>query len=117
MKKENSLYSNVSLILRIGSYSAFALLILGIILFLITSQDSAQSSRQLPLPVRELMLSLSKVQPQGFINLGLLVLMFTPMLTVLAALLSFFRLKDLKYVTISLGVFLILLSGLMIAIV
>jgi len=115
MKKENLLYSNVTLILRIGSYSAFILLILGMVLFLITSQDLALSSRQLPLPVKELLLSLSRVHPQGVINLGLLVLMFTPMLTVLVALLSFLKLKNLRYTLISLGVFLILFAGLMIA--
>ncbi len=116
MKKENLLYSNVNLFLKIGSYSAFILVILGVILFLIASDGSALTSKELPLSMKELLLNLSRVQPQGFINLGLLALMFTPMLTVLAALLSFFRLKDLKYVAISSGVFLILFSGLMIAI-
>jgi uncharacterized membrane protein len=116
MKKENLLYSTVNLILKIGSYSAFTLVILGVILFLIASDGLALTSKELPLSMKELLLNLSRVQPQGFINLGLLTLMFTPMLTILAALISFSRLKDLKYVAISSGVFLILFSGLMIAI-
>jgi len=116
MKKENLLYSNVNLILRIGSYSAFVLLVLGLILLWITSQGLAQISGQLPLSFRELMLSLSRLKPQGVINIGLLILMFTPMLRVLIALFSFLRLRDLRYALISLGVFLILFSGLVVAV-
>ena len=94
MKKENSLYSNVNLILRIGAYSAFIILILGMVLFLFTTPDPAEGSRLLPLSIDELMSSISRFQPQGLINIGLLVLMFTPMLRVVIALISFLKLKD-----------------------
>ncbi|MGB2696258.1 MAG: DUF1634 domain-containing protein [Candidatus Zixiibacteriota bacterium] len=116
MKKENSLYSNVNLILKIGAYSAFIILILGLALFLFTSPGPARDAKLLPMSVGELLSSLSGFQPQGVINIGLLVLMFTPMLRVIIALFSFLKLKDFKYSLISLGVFLILFSGLMVAI-
>ena len=116
MKKENFLYSNVNLILRIGACSAFIILILGMVLFLFTAPDTIENRRLLPLSIDELLYSISRFLPQGLINIGLLVLMFTPLLRVIIALISFLRLKDLKYSLISLGVFLILISGLMVAI-
>lgn len=116
MKKDNFLYSNVNLILRIGSYSAFVLLVSGFILVLIASRDSAGGSGEMPLSFRELMSSLSGLKPQGVVNLGLLALMFTPMLRVIMALFSFWRLQDYRYGLISLGVFLILFTGLMVAV-
>jgi uncharacterized membrane protein len=116
MKKENFLYSNVNLILRIGAYSAFIILILGMVLFLFTAPDTIEDRMLLPLSVNELLSSISGFQPRGLINIGLLVLMFTPLLRVITALISFLRLKDSKYSLISLGVFLILLSGLIVAI-
>lgn len=116
MKKENSLYSNVNLILKIGAYSAFIILILGMVLFLFTSLDMTQDVRLLPLSIGEFWYSLSRFQPQGVINLGLMLLMFTPMMRVIIALISFLGLKDLKYSLISLGVLVILTLGLMVAV-
>lgn len=116
MKKENSLYSNVNLILRVGSYSAFVLLVLGLVLVLIAPGELDQGSSQLPLSFGELVLSLSRLKPWAVVNFGLLALMFTPMLRVAVALFSFLRLKDIRYALISLGVFLILFSGLLVAV-
>ena len=116
MKKDNSLYSNVNLTLRIGAYSAFVILILGLVLFLFISPEPAQDARLLPMSPGEFLSSLFKFQPLGVINFGLLVLMFTPMLRVIIALFSFLKLKDSKYSLISLGVFLILAFGLLVAI-
>jgi len=116
MNKDNSLYSNVNLTLRIGAYSAFIILILGLVLFLFTAPGPIQDAGLLPMSVGEFLSSLFKFEPLGVINFGLLVLMFTPLLRVIIALFSFLRLKDKKYSLISLGVFLILTFGLLVAI-
>jgi uncharacterized membrane protein len=116
MKKDNSLYSSVNLTLRIGAYSAFIILISGLVLFLFTSLGTTPNAGLLPTSFGKFLSSLFKFQPLGVINLGLLVLMFTPLLRVIIALISFLKLKDSKYSLISLGVFLILTFGLLVAI-
>jgi uncharacterized membrane protein len=52
---------------------------------------------------------LKERNPLSFLNLGILVMMLTPLFRVMTAALSFFLEKDYKYVLIACGVLIILL--------
>lgn len=107
--KKEKVFSYVSTILQIGSFCAGGLLILGLGMLFFRNHALEQPSilphRSLP----ELVSYLLKGEPNAIINLGILVMMFTPFLRVIVASLSFFAEKDFKYAIIAFGVMVILL--------
>jgi len=126
MRKEDFLYRWVSLILKWGSYCSLALIILGLVLSLFFRKGgvgpfpSFRNQHFVPSSVSRqgapLHLSFDKDYfPIAILNLGLLVLMFTPFFRVMTAWLSFLFSKDIKYTLISSGVFLILVFSLILA--
>jgi uncharacterized membrane protein len=101
----------VSNILLIGSYFSAALSLVGLLLLLFTGQTSAVQLESKPLSFSLIFSHLIKTNPLAFLNLGILVMMFTPLLRVITAGSSFFLEKDYKYVLIALGVLIILLTS------
>lgn len=97
----------VSLILKIGTYSSVLILLLGLLLLIFF--PSLKETK--PLPFFKLISELLDLNPYAFINLGALVLIFTPVLRVIVAIISFSLEKDVKYIWISTGVLLILIGN------
>jgi uncharacterized membrane protein len=106
-KEKSTVY--VSTILLFGSFCAAGLLVLGlgILLFQARPQDYLPTTG--PPSFSGLISSLFSGEPMGIIHLGILVMMLTPFLRVVAAAFSFFSDKDYRYATVALGVMLILL--------
>lgn len=110
----------VSYVLRVGVYSSAALLIVGIILYLIsvlgqgsdwrtTINDVGQhSQRYRP---DQLLAALSRFEPLAIIELGVIVLVLTPIVRVATTVLIFVRERDRLYVGITLVVLAVLLLG------
>ena len=115
MRKEDFLYRWVGLILKLGSYCSLVLIILGLILSFFTGKTFSLSEKNLPLSIGQFFSSFKNFYSVVILNLGLLILMFTPFFRVLTALLSFLFSKDIKYTLISSGVFLILVFSLILA--
>jgi uncharacterized membrane protein len=107
--QREKLSDNVSHILLIGSYCAAGLLILGLgILFFMTPPNLKPGVLARP-DFSELVSQLLRGKPTAAISLGILVMMFTPLLRVVVAIFSFLQERDLKYTIIALGVLVILL--------
>lgn len=99
----------VSNILTVGSYFAAFLSLVGLMLFLFTRQIPGIPGGSRPLSFSLFLSGLKEKSPLAFLNLGILVMMLTPLLRVITAGFSFFLEKDYKYVWIASGVLIILL--------
>ena len=88
-KREPGFDRTLALVLRIGAFAGFFVMVAGVIAHILV--DGAIASR----------LELA----------GVLIMLFTPLVRVLVAMLLFFREKDWRYGWISAGVFVILLLG------
>ena len=67
------------------------------------------------LSIGQLARELLEFKPTALINFGLLVLIFTPILRVIVAILSFVLERDLKYTLVASGVLAVLIFSLLIA--
>jgi uncharacterized membrane protein len=99
----------VSKVLSVGSYLAAFLTLAGLILFLFTKHIPGILGESRPLSFSLFLSGLKEKSPMAFLNLGILVMMLTPLLRVITAGFSFFLEKDYKYVWIASGVLIILL--------
>jgi len=93
--KDNRLYKWLYLTLRSGIACSLCLVCLGFILFGITKAEFAKS----------------------IITLGILILVLTPLLSVVLAMVNFLMEKDKLYIGISIAIVCILVLGLVLALV
>jgi len=107
MQRKDLVNYYISLILKLGIYSSAVVLLLGfVLLFFSPSITEAK-----PFSFSELLSQLFKLNPYAFINLGGLILIFTPILRVIVAIISFSLEKEKRYIWISTGVLLILIGS------
>jgi uncharacterized membrane protein len=83
--------------------------LVGLLLLLFSGQTPAGKLESKPLSLFSFFSHLKERNPLAFLNLGILVMMFTPLFRVMTAGFSFFLEKDYKYVLIACGVLIILL--------
>jgi len=107
MQRKDIVNYYISLILKLGIYSSVAVLLLGFVLLLL----SPSITEAKPFTFSELLSQLFKLNPYAFINLGGLILILTPILRVIVAIISFSLEKDKRYIWISTGVLLILIGS------
>jgi uncharacterized membrane protein len=98
-------------ILLIGSYFAAVLLLAGLLAFLFSAPTLTGQLESKPLSLSAFFSHLKGKNPLAFLNLGILVMMLTPLFRVITAGFSFFLEKDYKYVLIASGVLIILLAS------
>ena len=107
--KKEKVFSHVSNILTVGSYSAAVILILGLGMLFLQGRPESYLTRLPRLSFSNLISHFFKGEPTSIISCGILVMMFTPFLRVVVAGFSFLWEKDYKYALISFGIMLILL--------
>jgi uncharacterized membrane protein len=108
-EKKEKIDIYVSNILLIGSYSAAVLSLIGLLMLLFFTRTTSVQLESKPLSLSLFFSYLKERNPLSFLNLGILVMMLTPLFRVMTAALSFFLEKDYKYVLIACGVLIILL--------
>jgi len=107
--KKEKVYSYVGTILLVGSFCAASLLMLGLgILFFQAHPTDYLTSLVRPY-FSDIFSNLFRGEPTAIISLGILVMMLTPFLRVVAATFSFISERDFRYTAIAFGVMLILL--------
>lgn len=99
----------IAAVLRFGSGLSTVLMAAGLVLLLVEGQlDTLQGTRFVGL--HSLLAGAASLQPLAIMTLGVLMLLLTPMLRVIAAGISFLIFeRDVKYAIISLGVLVILI--------
>ncbi len=112
MQKEDIVHRYISSILKLGTYLSGSILIFGFILLIFSPSKTSATL----FSFSELSSELFKLNPYAFINLGVLILIFTPVSRVIVAIISFFLEKDKKYIWISSGVLLILIGSMILSV-
>lgn len=99
----------IAAVLRLGSGLSIVLMAAGLVLLLVEGQsDKLQGPRFVGL--HSLLTGAASLEPAAIMTLGVLMLLLTPMLRVIAAGISFLIFeRDVKYALISLGVLVILI--------
>jgi len=105
-------HTYISAVLKWGSYLSLVMLLCGLISLGFLRPELSPLSNIKTLSFGQLISRLSRFDIPALINLGLLVLMFTPILRVIVAVFSFIIEKDLKYALVASGVLLVLLFSL-----
>jgi uncharacterized membrane protein len=100
----------ISGILFVGSICAAALLALGLGMMWLNPGRQDQLTNLVRSPLSDLFSALLRGEPLAVINLGILLMMLTPLLRVVAAIISFLMEKDRRYAAVGIGVALILLA-------
>ena len=107
----------VSLVLQIGVAISSAIILLGVILFFVHSHQIGSYHQftspnySFPHSISELKTSIKNGDGAGFIELGVLLLIFTPILRVATSILLFKRQKDVPMTTVTLFVLLVLIGS------
>src|SRR5579885_1776115 len=105
----------ISAVLRYGSLISTLVMAAGIVLLLVTGGSVPSSSRQGIHPAL-LVPALIRLEPAAIIELGVLLLLLTPIFRIVVALLSFALERDFKYVLIALGVLAVVLFSIGVAV-
>jgi uncharacterized membrane protein len=103
----------ISAVLRYGSILSAAVMALGVALALWQRQVMPRSGT---LSAAALLNNALHLDPAAITELGILLLLLTPVFRVVVAVVSFGLERDTKYVLISLGVFLVVLGSIIFAI-
>ncbi|MBZ5513372.1 MAG: DUF1634 domain-containing protein [Acidobacteriia bacterium] len=103
----------ISAVLRYGSLLSAAVMAVGLGLALWKGEVLPRSGS---LAARELLRSVPQLDPAGITELGILLLLLTPVFRVVVAGVSFGLERDFKYLLVSLGVFAVVLGSILYAI-
>ena len=115
MPKSKLAYNYISAVLKWGSYLSLFILLLGLILLAFASFALPITFQVKALSLSQLTNELFKLNIVAFINLGLLVLMITPILRVVVAIFSFVLERDSKYTLVASAVLLVLMFSILLA--
>ncbi len=106
-------YSWVAAVLRWGSYGSAALMLVGVLLVFLDSGVPIQVGPAMPLA--SLPQQLSYLNPYAIMQLGVLLLLLTPLARLVVTALSFWLEGERRYSLVSLAVLLIILASLLLA--
>ena len=98
-------------VLLVGSYAAALLLLAGLVTLFFLDHTTATRLESKPPSFSAFFSHFRVSSPLALLNLGILVMMLTPLLRVITAGLSFLLERDYKYLLIASGVLIILLAS------
>ncbi len=98
-------------VLSTGWKISFALIILGLVVALIRDEPLTNELGSF----RDVLADLGKGRANGFLGIGILAMIISPIAATLTIMTGFFRIGDRRYAFISLGVLVILITSIVIA--
>jgi uncharacterized membrane protein len=105
----------IAVVLRYGAQISTVIMAAGVLLAAARSSLGGFSSHA-NIQLRDLLPHLLRLEPLAIVELGVLLLLFTPIVRIVVAVVSFAEERDLKYFLISLGVLAIVLLSISFAI-
>lgn len=105
----------LSLVLLIGSLIGVGIILLGLVLHFMASPSTIPAADPVALPFSQLWGQVLSGRSLAILDLGLVALMFTPILRVVMAIYQFWREGDRRYTWISIGVLAVLMVSLFLA--
>lgn len=109
--REDLIYHSAAKVLRYGFLISAVTLVLGAAWSIVDRHPLSTDV----LPFQDIPGALADGNPSSLIDLGILLMMLTPVATVLVIAVDFFRLGERKFVTLSLGVLAILITSIVIS--
>ncbi|MBU7454988.1 DUF1634 domain-containing protein [Leuconostoc fallax] len=101
MEERKDLEREIGIILRIGVLLSVIVMILGFSLYLLSGAHTGFKYNTWPTNFGTIVLSSLRLKPGALMMLGLFLLILTPILRVIASIISFARIKDWQYVIIT----------------
>ena len=108
-------YQSVAATLRWGSYLSAALLLAGVVWLLAEGDGDRPIQIGPPMPLERLGEELLRGNPYAVMQAGVLLLLFTPVLRLIVAAVSFWLEKERRYAFVSLAVLLMILLSVFLA--
>jgi uncharacterized membrane protein len=113
--KDSRTYDWSSWTLRLGMYTSFGAMVLGLVWWLATSAGGANSTPAGVIPLDRILPELLAGNPLALLNLGVVLLLITPAITLLVQIASFVAARNRRFVAIAATVAGILLLSLAIS--
>jgi len=111
--KDNRLYKWLYLTLRTGMVCSLCLVVLGFILFGITKAELTDAV----IPPGQFFHRILELDPLAIVTLGILILVLTPLSSIVLAMVNFLMQKDKLYLGISIAIVCVLVLSLALALV
>lgn len=111
---EKDLERQIGIVLRIGVIIAVVVMILGFACYLINDAKTGYFHNQYPRQLAQIVNGSFHFQAGAIMVLGLFLLILTPVLRIVASIYAFTKVKDWRYVGITVAVFIILLVAMFI---
>ncbi|MBK0040311.1 DUF1634 domain-containing protein [Leuconostoc pseudomesenteroides] len=111
---EKDLERQIGIVLRIGVIIAVVVMILGFACYLINSAKTGYFHNRYPRQLAQIVSGSLHFQAGAIMMLGLFLLILTPVLRIIASIYAFTKVKDWRYVCITVAVFIILLVAMFI---
>jgi uncharacterized membrane protein len=105
----------ISRVLRLGAMLSTAIMIAGVLLLVIRGKAGGTAGVHF-VRLRDLLPQLARLNPEAVTELGILLLLMTPVARIVISVIGFAMERDLKYVLISLGVLAVVLFSIAFAI-
>lgn len=102
----------ISLVLFVGMMLSILCLLVGMVVLIV--HPASESSKLLPIGAA--LKSALRLNPSGWLSLGILVLILTPVARVIMAIASFARIRDWRYVVVSIVVLGVMTTGLLLGV-
>lgn len=107
MAHEDAAVRWISGVLKLGSYGSTFLMLVGVVLALFRPAAEAHY------PLGELVGQLARLDATAVMQAGIALLLITPVVRILVAIVSFAHERDYRYVWVSVGVLLIVMSSIL----
>ena len=115
LSTEQSIERGITRVLRFGALLSTVIMLVGVVLAVVQGKPGGQAALNF-LRFRDLLPGLLRFDPTAVTELGVLLLLFTPVARIAVAAIGFAAERDLKYMAISLGVLAVVLFSIVFAI-
>jgi uncharacterized membrane protein len=107
------LYDRIARILAIGFWTSIAVILAGVLLGVVQGEQISEET----LAIRDVIPSVLDLEPDGLVDLGILLLLLTPLCYVIAAVITFLRQRDRLFVGVCLLLMLLIFTSVGLALV
>ena len=108
-------YRWVSAVLRVGMYVSFALMVAGLAWWLLAGSPGGDEAEYIAIPVERIVPEILALNPLALSSLGMLTLLFTPVVTLVAAAITYARAREGFFAGLSALLVLILTVGIVLS--
>ncbi|MEO5951925.1 MAG: DUF1634 domain-containing protein [Chloroflexia bacterium] len=115
MSRDKATYYWAGVILKLGMYISFSIMLIGLIWSLIANAGTQNGLNHKAVPLDKLIAELIAGNPLAIISTGVVLLLLTPGVTLLSLIITYAAAKNWRFAGIAFGIGLILLLGLSIS--